>query len=149
MANSWIQWVRPLDEHIEEMRNAAHTLVPYTYPLVDEHDDKVVSPLKQRRVNVDGYEVLVMFSRSDYGENFVENLEIVALYSPFLPMHVVCKLATRFLGGHHLLHYSSYLEGRKVYVWKVCLDRRGCPIPLDVDDCEFKEYQGLRFCYAP
>lgn len=140
---------RPLDEHIEEMKDAAAQMVAFTAPLANSHDEKVVAPLKQRKICVDGYNTAVMFSRADHhGKFYIETLEIMATHTPFLPMHLVCKIAVKFLGGHDLIHYSTYLQGHKVYVWKVCLDRRGRPLPIARKNFEPMMFEGLKYSFV-
>jgi hypothetical protein len=142
-----VLYTRGLDEHVEEMRDAAHALVEHSYPFVSDHEDRVIAPLKQRRIVVDGYDLVLSFNRSDYGSHLIETVEVTGL-SPFLPMRLVCKIAIRFLGGHCLLHHVDFVNGHKVYIWKVCIDRRGRPLPLDKKRYESRRYDDLEYVFV-
>ena len=104
--------------------------------------------LKQRRLVVDGYDVMIHFSRSNYHDCMVENLELCAATAPFRPMFLVCKIGAKFLGGHDLKYAESLKAGRKVYVWTVAIDAHGRPIPLDSDKVNSKTYEDFVFSYA-
>jgi len=139
---------KDLDETIEEMRVVADRLVFHTWPQVPMRQEAEIDTLKQRQIVVDGYDLLLHFNRADYNACRVESLEICGLYTPFLPMYLVCKVAAKFLGGHELKYAEAFKNGRKVYLWTVAVDERGCPIPLDHSRLRRGEYQGFRYSYV-
>ncbi len=125
----------------------AERLVPHTFPHVPRFEERDIDVLKQRHIVVDGYEIIVHFSRADFGQFYVEALEMTAAHTPFLPMYLVCKVATGFLGGHELRHNKSFKMGRRVYLWVVSIDKRGRPVEvdlvnknMDIEQCSYEDF---------
>ena len=137
-----------LDDHIEGMKNIANHLVQYSFPSVPFSESKDVDCLKQRTIFLDGYYVGVHFGRSDFGDYYLEKLELVGLYSPFLPMCLICKIATRFLGGYGLRLTEQFRVGRKIYTWDVRLDKTGRPALLEHTGVKHRVFEGLHYSYA-
>lgn len=119
-----------LFEITESMRSMGDLLVPCTYPKVDFKTEQDVLTLKQRNIVVDGYEVLVCYSKADYGDYLLESFQLQGVYSPFLPFTIVCKLGRAFLGPDHLSYIEFYKTHRKVYCWTL-KSRDGRPEPPD------------------
>ena len=86
--------------------------------------------LKQKNISVDGYDVLTCFSKADYGDYFLESVQIQSYFTQFLPFTVVCKLGRAFLGQKHLSYIEFLKGGRKVYCWTI-RSRNGRPMPPD------------------
>ena len=95
-----------MKQYVAEMKRMAELLVPYTFPKVNFEEEQEVVILKQRNLSIDGYHVLICLSKADYGDYFLESLQIQSIYSPFLPFNLVCKIGQIFLGTEHL----SYVE---------------------------------------
>lgn len=109
-----------LEQEVISLRKMADILVPYTFPLVPVEEEQKILILKQRIIFVDGYEVSVIFSKSQYPkDNVVETLQISSLDFPFLPFRIVCKLAQAFLGNEHVAYAEFIKFGRKIYCWNV------------------------------
>jgi hypothetical protein len=64
---------------------------------------------------------------------------------PFLPFHVVTKIARRALGGHHLSLIRVPTDGRVYYCWTICTDKEGRPLPFQhpgkMTKCEFEGFE--------
>jgi hypothetical protein len=138
-----------LDEIIEEMRNVGEVLVPYNYPKgsVNIWGDQLII-FKEREAIIDGYPVIIHYQKSDYDDHFLETLQIFGKNSPFLPFNLICKLAKRFLGSHHLSLIEVFRDSRKLYVWAVCVDKKGRPIPSPYDsETEPCEFEGFNYLY--
>jgi hypothetical protein len=140
--------LKDVGQQIEEMHSMANQLAPYTYPQTSRFKEFEVDVLKQRQMTLDGYEIMAHFSRADYGKCKIESVEIIGVYTPFLPMYVLCKIATKFLGGHELKYSESFKKGRKVYIWAVALDERGRPIPLTDPELERGMYEDFGYSYV-
>src|SRR5688500_2609152 len=95
-----------LAEIVSDMKRMGDMLVPFTFPKVDFKTEQDILLFKQRVVLIDGYEVLLCFSKADYDDYFLESVQVQASCSPFLPFTVVCKLGRAFLGDSNL----SYIE---------------------------------------
>lgn len=106
-----------LTKTVKEMRAMAELLIPHTYPNVDFKEEYEVLPLKCRTITVDGYDVVVNFSKSDYRKYFVESLQIQSSYSYFLPFTLVCKVARAFLGSENLCFADFIKNNKKIYCW--------------------------------
>lgn len=106
-----------LRQEIDEMKAMAERLVPLTFPLVKFTEEQEVLLLKQRTVVVDGYPMLLCYSKADYEDYLLESLQVQSSYSPFLPFWMVCKVGRAFLGRHHLAFVEFFKNHRKVYCW--------------------------------
>jgi hypothetical protein len=136
-----------LEEIIESMRTLGDILIPHNFPRVPLSMEDDLAILKQKEVIVDGYPVVLHYQKSDYTQYLIENLQIYGKNSPFLPFNLVCKLGKKFLGSHHLSLVEVFKENRKIYIWSVCVDNRGRPIPLpwekDTEECIFEGFNYL------
>lgn len=119
---------KPLSHHVLQMKTIADMLVPYSNPAVDFGEEYLVLPLKCRTVCVEGYEVALNLSKSDFEKYHVYSLQIQAAYTPFLPFSLVCKIGRRFLGSDHLAYIDFIKNNKKIYCWTVKM-RDGRPVP--------------------
>lgn len=102
---------------VTEMKDLSEILVPLTYPKADFKIEQDILLFKQRTVVFDGYELIVCYSKADYGKYFLESLQLQSTYAPFLPFIVVCKLGRAFLGENHICYIEFFKNNRKVYCW--------------------------------
>lgn len=121
---------KTLDEEIDEMKVLARTLIPYTFPKVDFKYEQDIILLKQRTVTVDGFDILVCYSKSDYDDHFLESVQIQSAFAPFLPFTIVCKLGRAFLGVNKLSYIEFFRNNKKVYCWTL-KSRDDRPLPPD------------------
>jgi len=132
-------------EAIDTLRNVSNYLVPYTFPRAPVELEEEISPLKKLDVEIDGYSVIIHFNRADYKRYFLESVQVLGKHSPFLPFHLVVKIAKRMLGSHYLSLVEFYQENRKVYCWSCCVDKEGKPIPSPIENktkpCEFEGFE--------
>lgn len=140
---------KDLEEIIERMRGMGDILVPLNYPNTfsfELEDD--LSIFKEREAIIDGIPLLLNYQKSDYKKYFIETVQIFGKTTPFLPFNLICKIGKRFLGGHHLSLVEIFKDNRKIYIWSVCVDKRGRPIPapykLKTEQCEF---EGFNYSY--
>jgi hypothetical protein len=137
-----------LDELIERMRVVGEQLVPYNFPQADQSLENHLNPMKTKEVVIDGYTMVLHYSKACYGEHYMETLQIIGKNSPFLPFNLVAKLAKRFLGAHHLALIEVFRDNRKIYCWTAMVDERGCPIPpvyeIESHVCTF---EGMKYNY--
>ena len=138
-----------LEDIIENMRALGDMLIPHNFPkaplLMTTEDD--LSIFKQREATIDGYPVVMYYQKADYDAYLMETLQIYGKNSPFLPFGLICKLGKRFLGSHHLSIVEIFRDNRKIYIWSVCVDRRGRPIPgpwePETEECVFEGFNYL------
>lgn len=131
-----------LDQHVKEMINMAVKLLKYP------SDDEDISLFKQREIIVDGYFLVVYFSRYDYKQNgYLDVVSISGKYMPFLPISVLCKIAKKFLGDKELSFFDLLKDGRKFYSWTVLHKEDGTPVTnsLVAQYGTFSSYNGLDF----
>lgn len=103
---------------------------------------------KEKEVIIDGYNLFVYYQKTDHAKHSVETLQIFGRNSPFLPFNVVCNLAKRILGKEELSLVEVYKNDRKVYIWSVCTDRKGNPMPSPYEaETEECEYDGWTYLY--
>lgn len=148
----------PFDRHIKEMKTLALHLVKHSFPIANPEKEDVISWMKQREIAIDGYELIVYFSRSHCYDVNLESLQVYGKYFSFLPFSLVCKVAYKFLGNKELslievVHNKQNAKetvidqySRKIYVWTVYYDSSGSPIanPFTADQ-EPQVYDGLRY----
>ena len=140
--------VPTLDVIVKEMKAVGEVLMPFNFPQVPFNAEDDLSIFKARHAVIDGYRVFVHYQKSDYGEYLIETLQINNSTAPFLPFQLICKLGKRFLGHRHLSLIEFFKENRKIYVWSVCMDRKGSPVEIPnvtrVEPCEF---EGFKYSY--
>jgi len=135
-----------LAQHVKEMKGMGDHLITYTFPQAPLESEKDIKILKQRDIVVDGYDVVVCYSKADYGENILETLQIQGEHYPFLPFNVVCKLGIMFLGDDCLSLIEIVKTGRKLYCWTLATDKTdGMRISPDEEASIPCSYQGLDF----
>ncbi len=140
--------IKNFDEVVKELKSFGEFLMPYNRPLVSQADEDDISCLKAREIVVDGYNLVVYYSKADWGNHYLEIVQVTGRYMPFLPFSLVCNIGKKFLGDQQL-SYVDFLRGnRKSYCWTVARDKSNNPIPAPYkkevlsDECV---YEGL--CY--
>lgn len=113
---------------IQRMKSIADMLVPYTFPEVSIEEEKEVACLKQAEFCIDGYRVVLAFSRSKYENHLLDTLQIQSANGWFLPFNLVCKLGELFLGSKNLAYIDFFRRSRKVYCWAVKTSN-DCTVP--------------------
>lgn len=112
------------------MKRMGDMLIPYTFPLVDFKVEQDILLFKQKNLVVDGYDVLVCYSKADYQDYFLESVQAQAIFAPFLPFCLVCKIGRTFLGDDNLSYIEFFRNNRKVYCWTI-KSRDDRPLPPD------------------
>lgn len=147
-----------LDHAVTVMKRMADYLMPFCKNKDDELD---LAILKQYYITVDGYEVILFFTKEHHvkfdadkgGEKEECDLLVLQIYSkhfPFLPFRVLLTIAAKFLGKDALALSESVMLGKKLYMWSVAFDELGGAIPLP-DNIKVQKciYDGIEYCYAP
>jgi len=138
-----------LNDIIEQMRSVGEYIMPYSFPHVPvSMEDESLIIFRQRDAVIDGYSITVNYQKSDYGEVFMETLQIFGTKTPFLPFNLVCKLGKRFLGSANLSLVELFKNNRKIYIWTVWVDKQGkptySPYEVETEECTF---EGLQYSY--
>ena len=138
-----------ISEIVDEMKNMADQLYPYTFPRTSQKLENYIRECKMREVTIDGYDIVLYFSRADSGnDSCVDMLQIISEDSPFLPFNLVSKLATMFLGKKHLSLIEFLMkDNRKIYYWSLTIDKNGKPLPpiYDKKNAEVCNHEGLSY----
>jgi hypothetical protein len=136
--------MRDIEDIIEGLRNLGEYLIPYNFPRSKTDVEEDISDFKKAEVEVDGYTAIIHYNKADYGEYYLETAQVLAKNAPFLPFHLVVKLARKILGGHNLSLVEFYQDNRKIYCWSVCVTRDGKPVPSPIESksqsCEFEGF---------
>ncbi len=139
---------KPLIEHVNEMRGLGEVLIDYNFPKAPPEWEDDLNVLKMRELVVDGYCILVHYSKADYGDHLLETLQVLGKNCPFLPFCLVCKLAKSYLGNRGLSLVEFFRDNRKIYCWTLTLDMEGKPIPSPFSpDVQMCVYDGLEYGY--
>jgi len=140
---------RKLDEQIEKIKEMGDSLIPYNFPLGNVKNEDELLPLKTSELLVDGYNVIVHFSKADYEKHYLITVQIHGKYEPFLPFNLVTKLAKRFLGEENLYLVELLKDNRKIYCWTLTTTKDGEAVPNSLQEpvAEPLEYEGLRYGY--
>lgn len=140
----------PLEETVAQMRRMGEMLIPYTYPMTPKSEAEDIAPLKLHQMMLDGYEIYVQYNKGNYGEYFLESVEIVNKNAPFLPFVLVCKVGKAFLGDKHLAYVSFWTDNRRHYVWTLAKDEDDQPMPGPYKvEMETNQYEGLEYDVLP
>lgn len=139
--------MKKLVEHIKEMRSFGEFLIPYNYPLVSVEDEEAINCIKQREVFVDGYDLILFFSKADWHNYYLETMQVLGKFSPFLPFSLVCRIGKQFLGNKYLSLVEIFRDNKKIYCWTVAVDKKTnlpiiCPYKVELEKCI---YDGLEY----
>jgi hypothetical protein len=135
-----------LDDQIDPMKKMAIMLVPYSHPHVRDDD---VCFLKQREIIVDGYSIILQFSRADYNGMYVDLVSVSGKYMPFLPIGLLCKIGQKFLGDKELTFTEILRNGKKAYNWMQMCKRDGTPISNQMlNDGVEDSFNGFEFTHC-
>jgi hypothetical protein len=136
-----------LDTIVKNMRSFGEFLVPYNFPRASQKDEEAVNCPKTQDVHVDGYNLILHYSKAGYEANYVETLQVLGKYSPFLPFSLVCKIGKRFLGEDYLSLVEIFRENRKIYCWTKITDLDGTAVPgphqSDLERCIYEGFSYL------
>jgi len=140
----------PLEKTVTSMRRMGEILMPYTYPLTPKSEAEDIACLKLNELMVDGYQIYIQYSKGNYGEYFLESVEILGKNAPFLPFVLVCKIAKVFLGEEHLAYVDFWHDNRRHYCWTLAKneDDESMPGPYKVE-MDHGEYEGLEYSVLP
>lgn len=116
----------------EEMRFVANKLIKYTSPKCHPKIEKDLIFIKTRVVIVDGYELVLFFSISQYDKRKHETLHIMSNDFNFLPFNLVSRVGRTFLGNKNLHLVELIKNGKKLYIWNVWLDENQNPTEVRV-----------------
>ena len=147
-SGQYIMYIENFDHLVERQKVLGERLIPYNFPKNDPKLEDDINPLKVSETVVDGYDVVIYFSKADYDHHFLETVQIFGREMPFLPFSLVVKIAKKFLGGHYLSLVEIPRGNRKVYCWTVCVDKNGRPMasPYDVKT-EMCSFEGFEYAY--
>jgi hypothetical protein len=138
---------KELDAAIEHIRNVGEQLVPYNFPQADPQLEDEMGILKTQELCVDGYHIIIHFSKAFHNDYYLETLQILGKKVPFLPFNLVVKLAKKFLGSHHLSLSEILRDNRKIYCWTITVDAEGHPLPSAHEEAKFLEFEGFEYAY--
>jgi len=134
-----------LDKCVKELKAIGKYLIPYTFPMASLEFEKDIKILKQTEVTIDGYDVILSYSKADYEDSFSEILQIQPQYYPFLPFNLLCKIAVRFLGDKNLSLIEVIKDKKKLYCWILQTDKfDGSPIEPE-SKSSVKIYQNMKY----
>lgn len=138
---------RDFEDWVEVMRNFGDQLVPYSTPFTDAAMDEVLNLAKVKMMQVDGYVVVLVYSKNDHDDHFIESVQIAGKEMPFLPFHLVLKIGKKFLGASNLALVEYPRDGCKIYCWICCTDKHGRPVPYPYSNGEPCQYEGVVYNY--
>ena len=134
---------KTLLENRREMKAISRFLIKNTVPLVSIIEDQSVSVLKQRRLTVDGLDVLAYFTISAFANFEIHTFHVSSVLTPFLPFSLVCKLGRFFLGSKNLSYLEFFNGDRKVYCWTVKM-QDGKPVQTTKEVAQ-GSYEGFEY----
>lgn len=136
-----------LGELVKQIRAFGEFLMPYNYPQRSPQDEEDIVCLKIREVTIDGYSLVLFYSKSDYDKHYLEVVQVTGKYIPFLPFSLVCKVGRKFLGDKELSYVDFLKEDKKIYCWTVFRDKKNnaIPVPYVKEDVADHFYEGLNY----
>lgn len=134
------------DKKIESMRWMAEYLMPYCH---NDQDRADVAILATHEMCVHGYDISFYLTKDCYPNSYVWRLHMCSKHQGFLPFSLVCECAAKILGDCNLGLVELLGRDRKVYIWRLEVDKDGTPIPLPSrPNVEVCTYDGLTFSVA-
>lgn len=131
-------------EKVDRLKKLGDRLVRFNFPMASQELEKDISVLKKAEVDVDGYGLIIHYNKAHYDDYYLESFQIMGKYFPFLPFHLVVKLACKALGEDRLSLVEFIQDERKVYCWSVCKDLDGQvtdkPFLGKAEPCEFEGF---------
>ena len=139
--------MKKFDKEIINLKRLGEMLMDYNYPLGVRSDEDILSPLKTGSFCVDGYDVIIHYSKADYNRYYLESIQIMGKDIPFLPFFLVCKIARRVLGDKALSFIEFLSDSNKVYCWTRSIDKVGNLVyPHRDDECSDEcSYEGFNY----
>jgi hypothetical protein len=140
---------RTFDDVVADMRVLGEQLIPYNHPKGDRSLENYLTIVKSVEAVLDGYNLILHYSKADYRTHFLETAQVYGKRLPFLPFHLVAKIGKKFLGPNHLMLAEQLNEGQKIYCWNVVVDKKGKAIENAQykEDCTLMEYEGFKYSY--
>lgn len=132
---------------VSRVKVLGNSLVPYNYPQNDPAIEDDLNALKVSRAVVDGYDVVIYYSKADHNAFFLETVQIYSEHTPFLPFSLVIKVARRFLGSDKLALIEFMRADKRVYCWTIYKDREDNPIDPPHEDLQHLRYEGFEYTY--
>ena len=131
---------------IERMKKMAKNLTHLTFPKSPVGYDQDLVILKSSEIIVDGYELVMYFSISDYSNYKIKTLQIFPKNHYFLPFSVSCKLAKKFLGEKYISLLELFSGTKKIHCWSLVVDEEEVPIknPYEINS-EIKKFEDFNF----
>jgi len=145
--------ITKIESSIRELKNLGKILIPYNYP--HQNSEEIEEDLlifKSRKFIIDGYSVIAHYQRCDYGDYYMDVIQLYGDYSTFLPISVNCKLAKLFLGDKELSLIETYKQQKKIYCWTVYLNKEEKVIESPIrkeGDFFHRFYDGFKYFYIP
>lgn len=141
---------KSLDQVCEKLITMGRQLVEYTFPQAPQQLENSIFPWRLEETIVDGYYVVLHYTYLLHEDGFfVESIQIHGKHDPFLPFHVVVKIAQRFLGTNNLSLLELFKENRKIYCWSCFLDKDGKVLePQTGSDYQAHVFEGFRYNYV-
>lgn len=138
---------KKLSDHVKEMLSFGNFLLPYNYPLSPKEFEDDISCIKTREICVDGYSLITHYNKANYDNSyFVETLQVLGRFSPFLPFNLVFKIGRSFLGEKHLSLGEVVKDDRKYYCWTCVTNMEGEYVPWTEElAAESVEFQGFEY----
>lgn len=132
------------------MKKAAKELLFHSFPLVSREKEAEISVLKQRIINLDGYQLGVYYNECKYDKYLLNSLQVFGKQFTYIPFSIAFKVAVRFLGTHKLslieVPYQGKLCSKKIFVWTVYYDADGLAIDNPFHSVQnLDEYNGVKF----
>jgi len=136
-----------LEDIVDKMRAVGEQLIPYNQ-LGDNSIEDVLHIAKTKETYADGYSIIIHYSKSDLKTHYLECIQILGKETPFIPFHLIAKIAKKFLGYYDLSLVEQLRDNRKIYCWTAFIDKKGRPIkPVNVPEIEICNYEGFEYMY--
>lgn len=137
------------DKKCEQIKVLADVLKKYSHPNNNKEIEEELLLIKKSEILFDGYNLNFHFTKTDYDEYTLENLQIYSKDFPILPFDVPFKFAKTFYENMQDVSFlESEVDGIRVYCWmflKKISDGSNL-LPIKNYSKVFEE-EGIRFFY--
>ena len=137
------------DKKCDQVRLLADVLKKYSLPNNSKEFDEELLLIKKSEIFFDGYNLIFHFTKTDYDNYTLENLQVYSKDFSILPFNVPFKFAKTFFKDLNNVSYlESEVENIRVYCWMFLKNQKDNSILLPIKDfSKVFNTDGVRYFY--
>lgn len=106
------------DQKSTQLKLLADVLKKYSSPYNSKELEDQLLLIKKNEICFDGYNLIYHFTKTNYENHVLENLQVYSKDFPILPFYVTFKFAKSFYQDiEHVSYLESEVDNIRVYCW--------------------------------